>query len=138
MMLTMLRTAFLAYVRVLLCLQGLYLGFWVWALWPSRVSSAQFWPLLGLDLIIASLALAQIVAALLLRRGRHRAMITAIVLEVLWAVVAGLIWFATLMSWPRIDMQLLGLATVVTALSLVAVAGLLLRPVLDYAGLARR
>ena len=29
-----LRTAFLVYVRVLLCLQGMFLGFWAWALWP--------------------------------------------------------------------------------------------------------
>jgi hypothetical protein len=41
MMLTILRTAFLAYVRLLLCLQGLYLGFWAWGVGPVAGTGAS-------------------------------------------------------------------------------------------------
>src|SRR3984957_14474841 len=88
MMLTILRTAFLAYVRLLLCLQGLYLGFWAWALWPSRAAQGDFWALLGLVLFFAFLGLAMIGAAVLLRPGRRWAAIAAILIEALWATTA--------------------------------------------------
>jgi hypothetical protein len=136
MMLTMLRTAFLAYVRVLLCLQGLYLGFWAWVLWPRREAHTQFWAPLGVALLLAVLGLAGIVAALLLRRGRRWAAIAAILIEALWAAVAAAVGYKTLKDWP-LDWQLLQLVTVGAALFLVAVAGMLLRPVRAYAGLVR-
>lgn len=137
MMLTILRTAFLAYVRVLLCLQGMYLGFWAWVLWPRRVSHTQFWVPLGFALLFAVLGLAGIVAALLLRRGRRWAAIIAILMEALWSAVAAAVGYKTLKDWP-LDFQLLLLVTAGAALFLVAVAGLLLRPVRAYAGLVRR
>jgi hypothetical protein len=137
MMLTILRTAFLAYVRVLLCLQGLYLGFWAWVLWPRRESPTQFWAPLGLALILALLGLAEITAALLLRRGRRWAAIAAILIEALWAAVAAALGYKTLKDWP-LDLQFLWQVTAAAALFLVAVAGLLLRPVRAYAGLVRR
>ena len=71
MMLTILRTAFLAYVRVLLGLQGLYLGFWAWALWPSRAPQGDFLALLGLVLFLGFLGLVTIGAAVLIRPGRR-------------------------------------------------------------------
>jgi hypothetical protein len=136
MMLTILRTAFLAYVRVLLCLQGLYLGFWAWVLWPGRGSHTQFWTLLGFALLLSFLGLAGIVAALLLRRGRRWAAIVAILVEALWAAVAAAVAYKTFKDWP-LDWQLLKEVTAATALFLVAVVGLLLRPIRAYAGLVR-
>jgi hypothetical protein len=58
MVLTILRAAFLAYVRVLLCLQGMYLGFWAWAFWPARGPHTQRWTRLGLTLLFTFRALA--------------------------------------------------------------------------------
>jgi hypothetical protein len=137
MMLTILRTAFLAYVRVLLCLQGLFLGFWALALWPARAPHTVLWAPLGLALLFAFLALAEIATAVLLRRGRRRAAIAAILLQALWAAAAAALGYKTLKDWP-LDFQLLWQLTAGTALFLVAVAGLLLRPVRAYAGLVRR
>jgi hypothetical protein len=131
MMLTILRTAFLTYVRVLLCLQGMYLGFWAWVLWPDRETPTQLWAPLGFALLFAFLGLAGIVDALLLRRGRRWAAITAILIEVLWTAVAAAIGYKTLKDWP-IDWQILEVVTVGTALFLIAVAGLLLPPVRAY------
>jgi hypothetical protein len=136
MMLTIVRTAFLAYVRVLLCLQGLYLGFWARVLWPGREPHTQFWVPLGLALLLAFLGLAGIVAALLLRRGRRWAAIAAILIETLWAAVAAAVGYKTLKDWP-LDWQLLWQVTAGAALFLVTVAGLLLPPVRAYAGLVR-
>ena len=137
MLLTILRTTFLAYVRVLLCLQGMYLGFWVWVLWPGRDPGAQFWARLGLALLFTVLGLAGIAAALLLRRGRRWAAITALLIELLWAALAAAIGYKILKDWP-IDFPLLELVTAAAALFSVAVLGLLLRPVRVYAGLVRR
>jgi hypothetical protein len=134
---TVLRTAFLSYVRVLLCLQSMYLGFWAWALWPVRETPTQFWAPLGLALLLAFLGLAGIVAALLLRRGRRWAAIAAILIEALWAAAAAALGYKTLKDWP-LDWQLLWQLTAGAALFLVAVAGLLLPPVRAYAGLVRR
>jgi hypothetical protein len=137
MMLTMLRTAFLAYVRVLLCLQSMALGLSALALWPTRETSTQFWPTLGLALLFTFLCLAGIAVALLLRRGRRWAAIAAIIIEALWALVAAALGYKTLKDWP-LDFQVLCLSTAATALFLVTVAGLLLPPVRSYAGLVRR
>ena len=137
MMLTILRTGFLVYVRVLLFLQSMYLGFWVWALFPRRDTPTQFWASLGLALLFAFLSLAGIAAAILLRRGRRWAAVTAILIEGLWAAAAARSGSWTLKEWP-IDLPLLGLLTLGAALFLVAVAGLLFRPVRAYAGLVRR
>jgi hypothetical protein len=137
MMLTILRTAFLTYVRVLLCLQGLYLGFWAWGLWPGRGSHGEVWALLGLELFFAFLSLATIAAAVLLRRGRRGAAITAILIEALWAALAAAAAYKTLKDWP-LDFHFLCLVTAAAALFLVAVVGLLLRPIRAYSGLVRR
>jgi hypothetical protein len=136
MMLTILRTAFLAYVRVPLCLQGLFLGFLAWALWPVRETPTQFWAPLGLALLFTSLGLAVIANALLLRRGRRRAAIAAILIEALWAAVAAALAYKALKDWP-LDLRLLGQMTAGAALFLAAVVGLLLPPVRAYAGLVR-
>ena len=89
MMLTILRTGFLVDVRVLLFLQSMYLGFWGLALFPRRDTPTQFWAsLLGLALLFAFLSLAGIAAAILLRRGRRWAAVTAILIEGLWAAAA--------------------------------------------------
>ena len=135
--LTILRTAILAYVRVLLCLQSMYLGFWAWTLWPDRETPTQFWAPLGLALLFAFLGLAGIVAAILLRRGRRWAAIAAILIEALWAALAAALAYKTLRDWP-LDLQFLWQMTAAAALFLCAVAGLLLPPVRAYAGLVRR
>jgi hypothetical protein len=137
MMLTILRTAFLAYVRVLLCLQGLYLGFWAWGLWPGWTPHGDFWAFLVLELVLAILGLATIVAAVMLGRGRRWAAIAAMLIEALWATLAAAIAYKTLKDWP-LDLHLLGEVTAAAALFGVAVLGLLLRPVRAYAGLVRR
>jgi hypothetical protein len=137
MMQTILRTAFLTYVRVLLCLQGMYLGFWAWVFWPSREPHAQFWVPLGLALLFAFLALAVIMTALLLRRGRRWAAIAAILIEALWAALAAALGYKTLKDWP-FDWQFFQLVTVGAALFLAAIVGLLLRPVRAHTGLVRR
>jgi len=59
MMLTILRTAFLAYVRVLLCLQGMFLGFCAWGLWLGREPYSLFSAPLGRALLFIFLGLAQ-------------------------------------------------------------------------------
>jgi hypothetical protein len=70
MMLTMLRTAFLAYVRVLLCLQGMYLLFWAWALSSDQGPDTRFWALIALALVATFLGLAGIVTATRPRTAR--------------------------------------------------------------------
>ena len=137
MLLTVLRTAFLAYVRVLLCLQSLYMGFWAWNFWPGSEPHSQFLAALGLMLLFTFLGLAGIAAALLLRRGRRAAAMAAILIEALWAAVAAALWYKTLKDWP-FNLQLLEQVTAAAALFLVAAVGLLLPPVRAYAGLVRR
>jgi hypothetical protein len=129
-LLTVLRTAFLVYVRVLLFLQGLFLLFLVWAVFSGVP--------IAIVLLFSFLGLAQIVTALMLRRGRRWAAISAILIEVLWALVAAALGYKTLKDWPPLDLQALWQLTAVTALSLVTIFGLLVRPVRAYAGLVRR
>jgi hypothetical protein len=129
-LLTVLRTAFLVYVRVLLFLQGLFLVFLVWAVFSGGVPIA-------IVLLFSFLGLAQIATALLLRRGRRWAAISAILIEALWALVAAALGYKTIRDWP-LDLQLLEQLTAVTALFLVTIFGLLARPVRAYAGLVRR
>ena len=134
----MLRTAFLAYVRVLLCLQGLYLLFLACLFFPAgQGPDTRFWSLLAVALLAALLGVAGIVAAVMLRRGRRRAAIAAILIEALWALVAAAAWYKTIRDLP-LDFHFLVVLTAAAALFLVAVVGLLLRPVRAYAGLVRR
>jgi hypothetical protein len=128
----MLRTAFLAYVRVLLCLQGVFLMFLGWAFSSDQGPDTRTWALYALALIAALLGLAEIVTAILLRRGRRRAAIAAIVIEALWTAAA-VIGCAASMNGSPVWQFFAG-----AALFLVAVAGLLLPPVRAYAGLVRR
>jgi hypothetical protein len=129
-LLTVLRTAFLVYVRVLLFLQGLFLLFLVWAVFSRGVPIAVV-------LFFSLLGLAEIATAIMLRRGRRWAAISAILIEVLWALVAAALGYKTIKDWP-LNLQLAEQLTAVTALFLVTIFGLLLRPVRVYAGLVRR
>ena len=129
-LLTVLRTAFLVYVRVLLFLQGLFLLFLVWAVFSRGVPIAVV-------LFLSLLGLAEIATAIMLRRGRRWAAISAILIEVLWALVAAALGYKTIKDWP-LNLQLAEQLTAVTALFLVTIFGLLLRPVRAYAGLVRR
>ena len=126
MTLTILRTAFLACVRALLCLQALSL--WFLALGVRTP---------GVMLLFGLLGLAGVTAAFLLRRGRRWAAVAAILMEALWAAAAA--WFG---YWDLTEgvtnWRLLGYLTLGGALFLAAAAGLLLRPVRDYTGLVRR
>jgi hypothetical protein len=129
----MLRTAFLVYVRVLLCLQGLYLAFLGWAFSLDQGPDTRVWALDTIAVIAAFLGLAGIVTAVLLRRGRRWAAIAAIIIEALWAAAAAAIGYLASSSESP-EWQLFAGA----GLFLVTVAGLLLRPVRAYAGLVRR
>jgi hypothetical protein len=133
MMLTMLRTAFLAYVRVLLCLQGLYLVLFGWLVFLGRGPDTRFWALLALALIATLLGPAGIVTAVLLRRGRRGAAIAAIVIEALWAAAVATIGYAASISGAVVWQLFAG-----AALFLVTVVGLLLPPVRAYSGFVRR
>jgi hypothetical protein len=133
MMLTLLRTAFLAYVRVLLCLQGLYLAILAWVVSRDQGPDTRTGALHAFAVIAIFLSLAGIVTAVLLGRGRRGAAIAAIVIEALWAAVAAAIGYPSLMRGAPAWQLLAG-----TALFLVAVVGLLLPPVRAYAGLVRR
>jgi hypothetical protein len=133
MMLTMLRTAFLAYVRVLLCLQGLYLVLFGWLVFLGRGPDTRFWALLALALIATLLGPAGIVTAVLLRRGRRGVAIAAIVIEALWAAAVAVIGYVASISGAVVWQLFAG-----AALFLVTVVGLLLPPVRAYSGLVRR
>jgi hypothetical protein len=146
-----LRTAFLVYVRVLLCLQGLGLLFLAWAIipdrghgLPGRGSGGIVWPLVAPALILTLVGLAIILTAVLLRRGRRRAAMAAIAIEALWAVAAAAIVLDTLREavdafeyGGHPDEALPGWFYAAAMLSLVAIVGLLLRPVRAYTGLVR-
>ncbi len=145
----MLRTAFLVYVRVLLCLQGLCLVVLPWLIFPYR-GGAGLWPLIALAVLVTVLGLATIATAMLLRRGRRRAAVAAIMIESAWAVAACAIVLEDLRT--SVDAfeygygyggigaseALLWRFLAMAAVLLVTVAGLLLRPVRVYAGLVRR
>jgi hypothetical protein len=146
-----LRTAFLVYVRVLLCLQGLGLLFVAWAIipdrgtgLPGRGSGGIVWPLVTIALILTLVGLAFILTGVLLRRGRRRAAMAAIAIESLWVVAAAAIVLDTLREavdafeyGGHPDEALPGWLYAAAMLSLVAVVGLLLRPVRAYTGLVR-
>jgi hypothetical protein len=143
----MLRTAFLVYVRVLLCLQGLCLVCLPWLIFPYR-GGARLWPLIATAVLVTLLGLAPIATAVRLRRGRPRAAMAAIMIEAAWAVAACAVVLEDLRT--SVDAfeygyggsggseTLLWRFLAVAAVLLVTVAGLLLRPVRDYAGLVRR
>ncbi len=131
MMPTTLRTAFLAYVRVLLCLQGVYLVLFGWAFFISAgKGGTSFGRMLAIALAAALLGVAEILTAVLLRRGRRGTAIAAIVIESLWTATAA--GYAVSAGGFRVAV-LCG-----AALFLAAVGGLLLPPVRAYAGLIRR
>jgi hypothetical protein len=146
-----LRAAFLVYVRVLLCLQGLGLLFLAWGIipdrghgLPGRGSGAILWPLVALALILTILGLAVILTAVLLRRGRPRAAMAAIAIESLWAVTAAAIVLDTLREavdafeyGGHPDEALPWWLYAAAMLFLIAIVGLLLRPVRAYTGLVR-
>jgi hypothetical protein len=146
-----LRTAFLVYVRVLLCVQGLGLLFLAWAFvsdrgigLSGRGSGATLWPLVAFGLILAVVGLAIILTAVLLRRGRRRAAMAAIAIELVSAVAAAAIVLDTLREvvdafeyGGHPDEALPWWLYVAGMLSLVAIVGLLVRPVRAYTGLVR-
>jgi hypothetical protein len=144
--LTTLRTAFLVYVRVLLCLQGLCLLILPWLLFvPHGVHGTALWPTLALGLPVALIGLAILATAVLFRRGRRRAAVAAIAIEALWAAAAAALAIEALKdAVDAFEYGRSGSATAVlpvlavAALLLATVAGLLLRPVRAYSGLVRR
>lgn len=139
-----LRAAFLVYVRVLLCLQGLFLLFLAGVtIFGGGLGTARG-PLIALLLIAALFGVAGIVTAVRLGRGRRRAAIAAIAIESLWAVAAAAIVLDTLRETVDAfeygghpDQALPSWFYAAAMLFLVAIAGLLLRPVRAYAGLVR-
>src|ERR1700733_13951799 len=138
----MLRTAFLVYVRVLLCLQGLFLVAVPWLIFPYRGG----WPLITLAALVTLLGLAPIATAVMLRPGRRRAAMAAMLIEAVWAVAACAVALEAVRTsvdafeygGRYADAALPWRWLAVAAVLLVTVAGLLLRPVRAYAGLVRR
>lgn len=130
----MLRTAFLVYVRVILCLQGSYLAFQAWENFYHRTPDDRFGVELAFALIVSFLGLTVIVTAARLRRGRYGAAIAAIVIEALCAAAAALLGCV---GWISGHPTLGSLVFALAALFLVAAVGLLFRPVRAYAGLVR-
>jgi hypothetical protein len=129
-MLIMLRTAFLAYVRVLLCLQGSYLTFQVW----KDFSDGADVVVLSFALIGTYFGLAGILTAVMIRRGRRGAVIAAIAIEALWVAGAAALGNVGRFSGGQGEFRFFAVA----ALSLITLVGLLLPPARAYAGLARR
>lgn len=141
------RTAFVVYVRVLLCLQGAFLMFVGAGIVPARGvvtgSGASRWLLLGPVLIAVLLGLTLIATAILLRQGRHLVALAAIAIEALWAAAAALIALDAVRDavdgfeyggHPSEPPWWVFLAA---PLFLATLVGLLLRPFRAYAGLAR-
>lgn len=124
----MLRTAFLAYVRVLLCLQSIYLTFQVWKDFSGAADVLE----LSFALIGTYLGLAGILTAVMLRRGRRGALIAGILIEALWAAGAGALGNLGRYSGGQGEFRFFALAT----LSLIAMIGLSLRSSRVYAGLS--
>ncbi len=126
----MLRTAFLAYVRVLLCLQGSYLTFQVWKDFADSANVV----VLSFTLIGTYFGLAGILTAVMIRRGRRGAVVAAIAIEALWVAGAAALGNLGRFSGGQGEVRFFAVA----ALSLITLVGLLLPPARAYAGLARR
>lgn len=144
----MLRTAFLVYLRVLLCLQGAFLVFLTAGILPvGRVGGGGLgpgdWPLLVPALVLFLLGLALITTAIMLRRGRRRAAMAAIAIEALWTMAAAAL--AAYALRDAVDAFEYGghpseppwWVFLAAPLFLVTLIGLLLRPFRAYAGLAK-
>jgi hypothetical protein len=141
----LLRTAFLIYVRVLLCLQGVFLLFLAGVMIFGQGLGGARGPLIVPLAIAALFGLAGIVTAVRLGPGRPRAAMAAIAIELLWVVAAAAIVLETLREavdafeyGGHPDEALPWWLYAAGALFIVAIVGLMLRPVRAYAGLGRR
>lgn len=117
------RTAALAYMRVLLCLQGLYLLFLAREVFHFRDLNVNILGLLAFIAVCGVVGLVEIVTAIGLRRGRPRVMIVAVVTAALWLVPVAIGFTSSLSAIPG------SLFPVFLALILLTVAGLLVPPV---------
>jgi len=137
-----LRTAFLVYVRVLLCLQGVFLLFLAGVtIFGGGGLSSTRGSLIALMVIAALFGVAAIVTAVRLGQGRRRAAMAAIAIESLWAVAAAAIVLDTLREavdafeyGGHPDEALPWWFYTAALLFLGAIVGLLLRPVRAYTG----
>lgn len=120
------QTAALVYMRLLLCLQGLYLVFLGWLVFLGRDPGASVHGALAFVLVYSVLGLGEIVTAILLRRGRPGVMIAAIVTAALWMVPV-VVGFTS-----RLSAGLGWQFPVFVILFLLTIAGLLLPPVRLY------
>ena len=116
------RTATLAYVRVLLCLQGLYLAFLGREVFHFRDLNAGILGPLAFIGIYGVLGLGEIVTAILLRGSRPRVMIVAIVTAALWPLPVVIGFTSSLSAIPGSQFP------VFLVLLLLTIAGLLLPP----------
>lgn len=117
------RTAALVYMRVLLCLQGLYLVFLGREVFHFRNLSAGILGVLAFIMVYGVLGLGEIVTAILLRRSRPRVMIVAVVIAALWLVPVVIGFTSSLSAIPGSQFP------VFLVLLLLTIAGLLLPPV---------
>ena len=116
------RTAALVYMRVLLCLQGLYLMLLGREIFHFRDLDANLLEVLAFIVVYAVLGLGEIVTAILLRRRRPRLMIVAIVVATLWLVPVVIGFTSSLSAIPGSQFP------VFLVLLLFTIAGLLLPP----------
>jgi hypothetical protein len=145
LVLIVLRTAFFIYVRVLLCLQGVFLPFLAGVLIFGQGLDGARGPLIVPMAIAAVFGLAGILTAVRLGPDRPRAAMAAIAIESLWAAAVAAIVLETLHEavdafeyGGHPDQSIPWWLYAAGALFLVAIVGLLLRPVRAYAGLVRR
>lgn len=122
-MATVPRTAALVYMRVLLCLQGLYLVFLGREILHFRDLNANLLEVLAFIVVYAVLGLGEIVTAILLWRSRPRVMIVAIITAALWVVPVAIGFTSSPSAIPG------SLFPVFLVLLLLTIAGLLLPPV---------
>jgi FtsH-binding integral membrane protein len=80
------RAAALVYMRLLLCLQGLYLVFLGWLVFLGRDPGASVRWALAFVLVYSVLGVGEIVTAILPRHDHPGVMIAAIVTAALWLV----------------------------------------------------
>jgi hypothetical protein len=85
---TLMRRAIIIYVRVLLCVQSLFIAFVWWAGFLGRGPDTASALLLAVALIATVFALAGISVALMMKQGRRWPSIVAMAIEVLWIGIA--------------------------------------------------
>jgi hypothetical protein len=118
------------FTQILLCLQAMFIAFTAWYILLTIEPGAPRGPNAIAAVIASVIAVISFVTAILMKRGRKWAAVTALAIEVLWAV-ASFISAALPPGPPRWEYFLGGV------LSLMAIVGLMLKPVRSYLSVTR-